>query len=105
MGKAENKVADYLKAQVNKRNGIVRKLQSPSHNGFPDYVIILPRVVWFVETKTPEGKLSTLQMREMKRINTRKNCAYAVYSYEHVKNLMASYDAIYERLRAKNLTD
>lgn len=68
MGVRENKVETYLDKSVKRAGGITRKWTCPSHNGVPDRIVILKGVVWFVEVKTNDGKLSEVQKREHIRL-------------------------------------
>ena len=68
MGKRENKVENYLKSEVKKLGGISRKWVSPGRDGVTDQIIIVDGVVWFVEVKTVDGRLSPPQIREHKRL-------------------------------------
>ena len=48
--------------RVKEIGGIAYKFTSPSNRGVADRLVVLPcGVVWFVEVKRREGRLSTLQ--------------------------------------------
>jgi hypothetical protein len=68
VGVRENKVERYLKKQVTAQGGVSRKWVSPNHDGVPDQIIISRGVVWFVEVKSVDGVLSSVQKREHKRL-------------------------------------
>lgn len=68
MGVRENKVERYLDKEVVKLGGLTRKWVSPGRDGVPDRIVILDGVVWFVEVKTIDGKLSIAQIREQQRL-------------------------------------
>ena len=69
MGVRENKVEKYLDDEVKKLGGITRKWVSPGRDGVPDRIVIVAGVVTFVEVKTTgDGKLSTVQEREHRRL-------------------------------------
>ena len=62
--KKESVVEKYLKQEVEKRGGQVRKVSFPGHNGAPDRLIMMPGVLIWVELKSETGVLSVLQHRE-----------------------------------------
>jgi hypothetical protein len=59
----ERDIEVYLRVRVKALGGIAYKFVSPGHAGVADRLVLLPGgVVWFVEVKAPDGKLSPLQM-------------------------------------------
>lgn len=68
MGVREAKVEKYLDTCITRLGGITRKWVSPNHAGVPDRIVILFGVVWFVEIKTVDGRLSETQKREHERL-------------------------------------
>jgi len=90
MGARENKVELYLDERVRKLGGITRKWVSPNHVGVPDRIVILHGVVWFVEVKTEDGKLSTLQSREIRRLQDHGATVKVVYGKTDVDELVAT---------------
>lgn len=68
MGKRENRVESYLQDQVLKVGGDTRKFTSPGHAGVPDQIVMVKSEVWFVETKSKDGTLSSNQEREHIRL-------------------------------------
>jgi len=66
MGVRENRVETYLKKQIKLLGGQSFKWVSPGLHGVPDQIVILKGVVWFVEVKTLDGKLSIQQARRRK---------------------------------------
>ncbi len=68
MGVRENKVEKYLDEQVTKIGGLTRKWVSPGRDGVPDRIVLYKGIVWLVEVKTVDGELSTVQVREHKRL-------------------------------------
>lgn len=68
MGVRENKIETYLNEEIEKIGGITRKWVCPGRNGVPDRIVIINEIVWFVETKTPDGILSPAQIREQNRL-------------------------------------
>lgn len=68
MGKEESKVESRVKWWAKELGGFSRKYTSPGKRGVPDQIAFLPHGVVFVETKTPKGRLSKLQKKEIARI-------------------------------------
>ena len=93
MGKRENEIEKYLIDKVEERGGFVRKYTSPGRKGVPDRICFLPggRTI-FVECKTPEGKLSALQKRELKRIQDLMIPVFVANHKIGIDHLMALYD-------------
>jgi len=93
MGVQENEIEKYLIEQVNKRGGFVRKYTSPGRRGVPDRICFLPRGrTIFVECKTPEGQLSSLQRREIKRIQDLMIPVFVANHKIGIDQLMMVYD-------------
>jgi len=62
MALLERDIERYLVRRVAERGGVAYKWVSPGRVGVADRIVLLPgNVVWFVELKTPTGKLSPLQ--------------------------------------------
>lgn len=88
MGKRENVIETYLTKRVTSLGGLSRKINSPSHNGVPDRLIITPGKISLVEVKTPDGKLSSCQEREIERYSALVEDIYVVYSKNDVDILI-----------------
>ncbi len=84
MAARENKVERYLDSEVMKLGGITRKWVSPGVNGVPDRIVIVNGLVWFVEVKTVDGRLSPWQVREIDRLRDHGVNALVVYGVEGV---------------------
>lgn len=69
----EKQVEAHLVKKVKTLGGVAYKFTSPAHRGVADRVVCLPGgVVWFIELKAPDGRLSPLQKvfaDEMTRLN------------------------------------
>ena len=69
----EKNIEAYLVKNVRRIGGVAYKFVSPAHRGVADRVVCLPGgVVWFIELKAPDGRLSPLQKvfaDEMTRMN------------------------------------
>ena len=80
MKQREKVIEKYLKEQVEKNNGIIRKWVSPNHRGVPDRICIFATgLIAFVECKAKEGKLSKLQEIELANLMA-YNCPVAIVS-------------------------
>ena len=76
----EAAIEKYLKDQVEKNNGIIRKWVSPNHRGVPDRICIFPTgLITFVECKDKDGALSKLQEIELANLMS-YNCPVAIVS-------------------------
>ena len=65
----EREIERYLVDRVHELGGEAYKFTSPSHRGVFDRIVVMPRgVVWFVELKSPTGKMSRLQELFQKRL-------------------------------------
>ena len=62
----EKQIEKYLVEQVEAIGGRAIKLTSSANRGLPDRMCLLPGSrIWFVELKTPTGKLSALQAKQI----------------------------------------
>ena len=59
----EKDIENYLIDRVKKLNGKTYKFTSPTSAGVPDRIVIFNSGVFFVEVKTPNGRLSPRQIR------------------------------------------
>jgi len=57
----EKVVEQHLKRQVELLGGRCYKWSSPSNNGVPDRIVFVKNQIWFIELKSPTGKMSKLQ--------------------------------------------
>ena len=82
----ESDVEKYLHEQITTMTkGTTRKWVSPNYVGVPDRIIILPSgCVEFVEVKTPVGKLSPMQHREIERLRSFGCVVTVIYGKEGV---------------------
>ena len=69
----EKQIEACLVKKVKALGGVAYKFVSPAHRGVADRIVCLPGgVVWFIELKTENGRLSPLQKvfaDEMARMN------------------------------------
>lgn len=67
----EKEIEKYLIDKVKKVGGRSYKFNSPSNAGVPDRVVIINSYVFFVELKTPTGRLSA---RQAQALNELRHC-------------------------------
>ncbi len=88
MGKAENKVEEYLNEEVQKLGGFTRKFAYIGRRGGADRIAFLYGTIILIEVKTTGGKESTLQTRERRRIRKTGARAHVVFGKEDVDKLL-----------------
>lgn len=88
MGVRENKVERYLRDRFRKAGGGTRKWVSPGRDGVPDQIAVLHGTVIMVEVKTVDGKLSSVQTREQRRLRDLGLIVTTVYGERGVDALM-----------------
>ena len=87
MGIRERKIEKYLDDCVRSIGGITRKWTG--HSGVPDRIVIDANgLVWFVEVKTSDGKLSDVQKREHIRLKDAGAKVVTVYGRADVDELI-----------------
>lgn len=90
MGKAEAKIEDYLKDEVEKLGGIAYKFVSPARRSVPDRLCVFETgLVAFVECKAPGGGLTKGQEREIERLASLSQPVFVVQSKEEVDEVIA----------------
>lgn len=91
MGKRENIVETYLRSEVEREfNGITRKWVSPGQDGVPDQILLWSglNAQLFVEVKTVDGKISSVQQREQKRLRENGALVFTVFGKDGVGNFI-----------------
>ena len=88
MGVRENKVERYLDSEVRKLSGITRKWVSPGRDGVPDRIVIIKGIIIFVEVKTSDGDLSSVQEREQQRLADNGAEVFTIYGAFGVDKFM-----------------
>jgi len=83
----EKVVETYLKEQVEKYRGEVRKLKWINRHGAPDRLVLL-NGVYFVELKRPGEKLELHQEREAKRLRKHGADVRMIDTLEGVDNFI-----------------
>ncbi len=61
----EKDIESYAVRQAKKLDIWTRKFSSPAQRGVPDRIFIARGIVWFVEFKAPDGRLTKLQLHEL----------------------------------------
>ncbi|MCK5601586.1 VRR-NUC domain-containing protein [Candidatus Pacearchaeota archaeon] len=91
----ENKVEQYLHKTITALGGTTRKWVSPGRSGVPDRICIIPNgngrpgaIIFFVEVKTDNGKLSSHQEREIKRLIKLGAPTYVAYGIQGVDDIL-----------------
>lgn len=65
----ESTIENYLKQEIEKRNGVCYKWVSPNNGGVPDRICVIPDFgVFFVELKAPGKKPRVLQAHVIDRL-------------------------------------
>lgn len=79
MGKPEHRVEGYLCDKAEAYGFLHYKFTSPGRRGVPDQLLIGRGHTVFIETKAPEGQLSEIQkrvIRKMRRKGADVRCCY-----------------------------
>lgn len=92
MGARENKVEKYLDSEVKKLGGLTRKWVSPGRDGVPDRIVVTRDIVCFVEVKTIDGELTSVQVREHKRLIDTGGRVFTVYGEPGVDEFMRIFE-------------
>lgn len=89
MGIRENKVELYLRDQVRLLGGDTRKWVSPGRDGVPDQIcFVFNGLILSVEVKCVDGRLSTAQHNEHKRLRSVGMTVTTVYGSTGVDDLI-----------------
>ena len=87
--KREAKIETRLVNAVKRIGGIALKLEVKGHVGWPDRLCILPGgLVFFVEVKTPTGRLSPQQKNKINQLNDMGQFAFTVWNNKHVDEMI-----------------
>ncbi len=105
MGKAANKIENYLKERVELLGGQVRKYTSPARRGVFDRIILLPRFVCFVEIKAPGDKMSKLQELEKRTLDKYGVPNIVIESRQQVHEFIMKYVTAVELNSKRRTTD
>lgn len=84
----ESRIEAALRREVEGRGGLCRKWVAPGHTGVPDRIVILRGMVWFVELKQEDGKLSPMQIVEQKKLMDAGAAVVTLYGMDSVRTFL-----------------
>ena len=85
----EREIEKKLVDGVRKLGGRAYKFVSPGNDGVPDRIVVLPeRAPKFIELKTENGRLSSLQNVQIKRLKDLGQDVRVLYGLEDVKRFL-----------------
>lgn len=68
----ERDIENWLRQRIESMGGLAFKFVSPGNNGVPDRLAVLPGgVIYFIELKTDDGRLSPIQDWQQDRLRYR----------------------------------
>lgn len=86
----ESDVEKYLRVEVKKLGGLALKFLSPSMNGVPDRIVLLPGSrIFFVELKSKGKKARPLQLAVHRVFSNLGHNVYILDSKEQVKEWLS----------------
>lgn len=85
----EKEIEKKFRKEIELRNGLCWKFESPSQRGVPDRLIIVPdgRVI-FAELKTPSGRLSPVQKYVLGELRKRRVDARVLRGLEETERFV-----------------
>lgn len=85
----EKLIEDYLVKKVKSLKGKAYKFISPGNIGVPDRMVLLPGgIIFFVELKSPKGKPTTIQTRQIENIKFLGQRVFIANSFEMVDEIL-----------------
>lgn len=84
----EKNLEKYFVSEIKKFGGLCYKFVSPGNSGVPDRIVVLPGVIHFVELKTERGVVSSLQKRQIKKLNDLGQRTWVLYGFEDVEKFI-----------------
>lgn len=91
MGKAENKIEQYLRRKAEENGFLCLKFTSPSLSGVPDRVLIGKGLTFFVETKKANGKTQEIQNAVIDQF---RKCGAVVYIIDSTDTVDKLFDSL-----------
>lgn len=89
MDKRERDIEQRLRVQIGKMGGLFYKFTSPGNDGVPDRIAVMPGGrIWFVELKTKTGRLSAVQVLQIRRLHDRGANVFVVWDEEGADELI-----------------
>ena len=81
----EKDIEQALRKAVKSKGGIAFKFVSPSMNGVPDRIILMPKgQLAFVELKAPSKKMRSLQIKRKRQIEALGFKVYCIDGMEQI---------------------
>lgn len=77
-----------LRQEIKKLCGLCYKFVSPGNVGVPDRIVILYGWVFFVEMKTKNGKLTSIQKRQINKLKDQGQNVTVVYGDSGVRKFI-----------------
>jgi hypothetical protein len=87
----EKSTESYLRDEIKKRRGICIKMDPNRTVGIPDRLCILPSAMFFVELKTPKGKLRAVQDALIKRLTAMSHTVHILRTKDEIDSLLRSF--------------
>ena len=88
MGSREGSVETYLRLALLRLGAYQRKFVSPGTRGVFDRIVGYKGSVFFIEIKSLDGKLSTKQEREKKKLDDQNLNWFVLYSIKDVDSFI-----------------
>lgn len=85
---SEKQIEAYLNRKIKAMGGLCIKLSSPSHRGIPDRLVICNGKTLFVEVKSENGNLSSLQKVFIKKLELQGMTVKVAYGKEDIEKLL-----------------
>ena len=86
----EKVIEKYLVNQVKKQNGLCLKFISPSLDGVPDRLILMPNgKMAFAELKAPNKKMRPLQVRRKRQLEALGFKVYCIDCIEMIGGILS----------------
>lgn len=86
---SESEIEKRLRDEIRNLGGLCFKWASPGNRGVPDRIVILKTGdVYFVELKTEIGRLSKIQIEQIRRLEKRHANVRVIYGMDGLENFM-----------------
>lgn len=90
---SEKQIESFLRAEIKKIDGVSFKFTSSGNAGVPDRICIMPDGrVYFVEIKSQQGKLSSLQQAQIQRLRKLRQTVFVIHSKADVIEFVNFYN-------------
>lgn len=85
----EKLIEDYLVKEIKGLKGKTYKFISPGNIGVPDRMVLLPNGrIFFVELKSPKGKPTAIQIRQIETIKSFGQRVFIANSFEAIDEII-----------------